>query len=131
MKFPISPVLWCGLAINVLSLTVVTATTVNARLKSNTAIAERAKSLDAIAKHILADTCWKSNQTTPFKLGDSITLSGSEDGRSPTSCLYNTRTGQFLYLAYNGGELEVTQVYSRKEVRSQISILKKQQRENN
>ncbi|MBD2508995.1 hypothetical protein H6G91_17160 [Nostoc muscorum FACHB-395] len=131
MKFPISPVIWAALAGNVLCLGVVTAATVSERLKSDTAIADRAKSLSVLAKHVLSDTCWKSSQPEPFKLGDSITLDGSEDGRSPTSCIYNPQTKQFIFLAYSGGQLVVNQVYSRREVRNQISILKQQHKQEN
>ncbi|MHC5917778.1 MAG: hypothetical protein ACYTXE_43960 [Nostoc sp.] len=131
MKIAISPVIWVALGVNVLSLTVVTAASVNARLKSDAAIADRAKSLNVLAKHVLADTCWKASNNKPYKLGDSITLDGSEDGKSPTSCIYNPRTSQFLFLAYKDGELVVNQVYSRREVRNQISILKQHKQENN
>ncbi|MHC5932052.1 hypothetical protein [Nostoc sp.] len=124
MKISISPVIWVGLGVNVLCLTVVTTASVNARLKSSNAIADRASSLTVLAKHVLADTCWKSTQATPFKLGDSIDLPGSSDGRSPTSCIYAPKVSQFVFLAYSGGQLVVSQVFSRREVRNQISILK-------
>ncbi len=128
MKIPISPLIWVALGVNVLCLGVVAATTVNARLKSDTAITERAKSLTVLSKHVLSDTCWKSTQPQPFKLGDSIVLNGSEDGRSPTSCIYAPKTNQFIFLAYSNGQLVVDQVYSRKEVRSQISLIKQQRK---
>ncbi|MEH1922858.1 hypothetical protein [Nostoc sp.] len=131
MKISISPVIWVALGVNILSLSVVTSASVNARLKSSNAIADRANSLNVLAKHVLADTCWKSTKTTPFKLGDSIVLDGSEDGKSPTSCIYSPRTNQFLFLAYKDGELVVSQVFSRREVKNQISILKQQKQENN
>ncbi|MHC5916795.1 MAG: hypothetical protein ACYTXE_38795 [Nostoc sp.] len=124
MKIAISPIILAALGVNILSLTLVTAASVNARLKSSNAIAERSNSLNVLAKHVLADTCWKSTQATPFKLGDSIDLPGSSDGRSPTSCIYAPKVSQFLFLAYKDSELVVSQVFSRREVRNQISVLK-------
>lgn len=117
-----------SLGVNILCLGFVTTATVNARLKSDTAITERAKSLSVLSKHVLADTCWKSKQPQPFKLGDQIVLNGSEDGRSPTSCIYAPKTNQFIFLAYSNGQLVVDQVYSRKEVRSQISLIRQQRK---
>ena len=83
----------------------------------------RASALKIVAQHVLADTCWKNENTSPdkpFKIGDRLTLKGTTYGSSPTGCFYNPGTNQYAQGAYLGGNLQVSQVFSAKEINSQI-----------
>lgn len=124
MKIPISPVILAALAVNISCLAVVATATVGQRLKSDAAIATRTKSLNLVAEQVLADSCWKSANPHPYKLGDLVDLDGSADGKSPTSCIFNPPTSQFVYVTYTNGQLTVAQAFTRREVRNQISIIK-------
>lgn len=94
--------------------------------QSQTAIATRKQGLETIAKHLKARTCWSDQSEKPFKLGDAVITEGSQNGRLPTECIFAPKPQQFLQVAYTNGELKVIQVYSRQEVRNQLSILKKE-----
>ena len=124
MKFHISPIIWVAIGINVLSLMVVTTTVVSKRIGSDSAITERAKGLNLVAQHFKSDTCWISKNSKPFKLGDEINPQGSLTGRLPTSCIKSEKTGQILQVAYAQGRLIVSQIYSKTELKNQLSILK-------
>ncbi|MEH1769347.1 MAG: hypothetical protein V7L30_23505 [Nostoc sp.] len=125
MKILLTPTLfWTAISANVLSLSVVAYASIGTNLASTNALTARNNNLEQVAKENLAKTCWKKNETKPFKLGDPIDLPGSANGRSPTSCIYNPPTEQFLYIAYRDHVLEVTQVYSRHEVKAKISQIK-------
>ena len=83
----------------------------------------RASALKIVAKHVLADTCWKNDNTDPdkpFKINDRLTLKGTTYGSAPTGCFYNPGTNQYAQGAYLDGSLQVTQVFSSKEIKYQI-----------
>ena len=92
-------------------------------------ITQRIQALDTIAKHHMAGTCWEVDDKI-YKLGDVLEIPGSADSKSPTSCFYSKK-GQVLHGAYENGLLTVKQVYSKRELYSQISVIKKQQKEKN
>jgi hypothetical protein len=126
MKFHISPVIWVAIGINFLALATVTSIVVFRRTNSDNAITERAKGLKLVAQNFKADTCWTSRSKKPFKLGDEINPLGSLKGKIPTSCIKSIKTGQILQVAYSEGKLIVSQIYSKTELRNQLSILKEQ-----
>lgn len=126
MKFHINPVIWVAIGINALSLAVVTSVVVFKRTNSDNAITERAKGLKLVAQNFKADTCWSSKSKKPFKLGDEINPPGSAKGKIPTSCIKSFKTGQILQVAYSEGKLIVSQIYSKTELRNQLSILKEE-----
>jgi len=130
MKFHINPTIWVAIGINALSLTVVTTAVVSKRMSSDNEIAERAKGLNLVAQHFKADTCWISRDEKPFKLGDEIETLGSLKGKLPTSCIKSIKTGQILHVAYSEGKLIVSQIYSKTELRNQLSTLKKEDNSN-
>jgi len=83
----------------------------------------RASALNIVAQHVIADTCWKNQNTDPdkpFKINDRITLKGTTYGSAPTACFYNPATNQYAQGAYLNGNLQVTQVFSSKEIKSQL-----------
>ncbi|BAY27550.1 hypothetical protein NIES2100_73750 [Calothrix sp. NIES-2100] len=122
MKFASNVLLRLFLGVNVCTVLSVSASVIQNRVTSDNAIAARAKGLENLAKHVKADTCWKVKASAPWKLGDFVTVGGTEYGRLPSTCVYSPQTQQFLQVSYLDGELQVTQVYSRKEVRNQLSI---------
>ena len=126
MKFHISPVIWVAIGINFLALATVTSVVVSKRMNSDNATTERAKGLNVVAQHFKADTCWISKSKKPFKLGDEINPPGSLKGKIPTSCIKSIKTGQILQVAYSEGKLIVSQIYSKTELRNQLSILKEE-----
>lgn len=126
MKFNINPIIWVAIGINTLSLIVVTTAVVSKRIDSDSAITERAKGLNLIAKHFKSDTCWISKNSNPFKLGDEVNTRGSATGKLPTSCIKSIKTGQILQVVYAEGRLIVAQIYSKTELNNQLSIIKKE-----
>ncbi|OYE02790.1 hypothetical protein [Nostoc sp. 'Peltigera membranacea cyanobiont' 232] len=126
MKFHINPVIWVAIGVNCLCLATVTTAVVSKRMSSDNEITERAKGLNLVAQHFKADTCWISKDKKPFKLGDEIDTPGSLKGKLPTSCIKSIKTGQILQVAYSEGKLIVSQIYSKTELRNQLSILKEQ-----
>jgi len=83
----------------------------------------RASALKIVAQHVLADTCWKNENTDPdkpFKINDRLTLKGTTYGNAPTECFYNPGTNQYAQGAYLNGSLQVTQVFSSKEIKLQL-----------
>jgi hypothetical protein len=121
VNFTKNPVLTALLAINTVVAVSVTAAVIQNRVTSDNAIAARAKGLQTLAQHLKADTCWKSESEQPFKLGDPVDVPGSFDGKLPTGCIYAPKVQQFLQVGYFNGELQVLQVYSRREMRHQLS----------
>lgn len=124
MKFHLNPIIWIAIGINALSLTIVTTAVISKRIGSDSAITERAKGLNLIAQHFKSDTCWTSNNSKPFKLGDEVNTPGSATGKLPTSCINSVKTGQILKVVYAEGRLIVSQIYSKTELNNQLSILK-------
>ncbi len=108
--------------VNAVCLLVVGGNSVAQQVSSQNQLTARRQGLEAIAKHIKADTCWSNNAEIPFKLGDEITLKGTADGKIPTECIRVPKTAQYLQVAYSGGILRVNQAYSNTEVRNQLSI---------
>jgi len=91
---------------------------------SGNAITSRSSGLKTISQHVQSETCWSDPATEPFKIGDLVVVRGSGDGKIPTGCVIASKTKQYLQVAYSGGELRVTQIYSPKEVNNQISLIK-------
>lgn len=126
MKKPTSNSILCLLGVvNGLSLASAAVLYFHSTITSQGAIAARAKSLNTIAQHVKSRTCWITASKEPFKLGDVVTTGGSDTGRLPTGCIYASYPEQFLNVAYEGGVLKVVQIYSRQEVRNQLSIISK------
>jgi hypothetical protein len=95
---------------------------VSQNISSKTAITVRQKALINIAKHVKADTCWKNNSKQVFKLGDVISLQGTDTGKIPTSCIYVPKTKQFLSVSYSSDELLVQHIFSIREVQFQKTV---------
>lgn len=110
-----------GFAANLLSLFGVAAGQISQQVESQNRLTARQQSLTTIAKHIRSDSCWENQQKQPFKLGDEIKLPGSIDGKAPTSCVRVPGTKQYLFIAYKNETLKVTQIYSFREVKNQLS----------
>lgn len=123
MKFQINPIILVAIGVNALCFVVVATASISKRMNSDNAITERAKGLEVIAQHFKADTCWVSRDKKPFKLGDEIDTPGSLKGKLPTSCIKSIKTGQILQVAYAEGKLIVSQIYSKTELKNQLSIL--------
>jgi hypothetical protein len=124
MRFNINPVLGVLIGTNVICTGLVASLVVYQKVISDGAIAARAKGLETIAQHVKAKTCWSDSSEEPFKLGDEIITKGSKNGKIPTGCIYAPKVEQFLQVAYSNGVLAVVQVYSRQEVKNQLSIPK-------
>lgn len=108
------------LGMNVCTAIAVGSTVIYSRINSDNAITQRAKGLEILAQHVKADTCWKVRSQTPWKLNDLIDLPGSTN-KLPSSCVYSPQTQQFLKVSYLNGALQIEQVYSRQELRNQLS----------
>ena len=92
-------------------------------IQSQEKVTLRSQALQTVSQHVIADTCWSNDNQSidkPFKLGDRLTLKGTTYGSSPTGCFYNPATSQYAMGAYLDGNLQVTQVFSNKEIKLQI-----------
>jgi hypothetical protein len=89
-------------------------------LRSTRAQTNRSAALETVAKHSLVNNCMTVSE--PLLIGDVVQLEGN--GKSPTSCVIdkNQRIG---YVAYLNNELQVMYMYTRKELNSQVSVIKK------
>jgi hypothetical protein len=112
-----------GVAVNAVCLAVVGSLQVWSNLTGQNAIAARSQALVQVAQQVKSDTCWKINVNEKAKIGDIIDV-GSSESKSPTSCFFLPKVGQFAYVRYLNGQLTVQQVYSRLEVRNQLFLLK-------
>ncbi len=126
MKFKISPVIYCAIGINALSLGVVSFFVIQSRLDSQNLLTTRQQGLKTLAQHFKSDTCWSIKSKEPFKLGDLVNVPGSMIGKIPTECVKSPKTQQILQVTYFGDQLVVKNVYSPKELRSQLSIKESQ-----
>lgn len=96
-------------------------------LQSQNKLTVRSQALKIVVQHVLSDTCWKSenkDSNQPFKLGDRISLKGTTYGNAPTGCFFNPGTRQYAQAGYINDQLTVTQVFSSKEIKSQIGVSK-------
>jgi hypothetical protein len=116
-----------GVAVNAVCLAVVGSLQVWSNLTGQNAIAARSQGLVQIAQQVKADTCWKIDVNEKARIGDIIDV-GDSESKSPTSCFFLSKVGQFAYVRYLNGQLTVQQVYSRLEVRNQLSLLKREAR---
>lgn len=129
MKYSIHPIFYVALGLNIGCFLAATCINFAKSQASLALITQRIQALDTIAKHHMAGTCWEVDDKI-YKLGDVLEIPGSADSKSPTSCFYSKK-GQVLHGAYENGLLTVKQVYSKRELYSQISVIKKQQKEKN
>ena len=120
MKY--TPFIAVGAAVNLACIGYVTCNQVWSNVISQNQLQARTKGLHLISQHVKSETCWFNLSKKPFKLGDLIQTPGTDDGLIPTSCIIAPRTKQYLQVAYLDGQLKVVQVYSPKEVQSQLSI---------
>jgi len=102
---------------------IATTAQISANIASDRAQTTRSKALKVTAQHDIADTCWSLQGTEPLKIGDRIDI-GSTSSKTPTACF--KANGQYGFAAYVKGQLEVTHVFSLKEVQISKSALKEQ-----
>ncbi|BAZ71338.1 hypothetical protein NIES4106_61350 (plasmid) [Fischerella sp. NIES-4106] len=124
MKFASNPIAKPLLTLNAIALICTSTVVVADRVRSDTSLSKRSKGLETLANHVLSKSCWSSFAEDPYKIGDVITSTGSEKGRIPTSCIYVPATQQFLQVGYLNGDLQVLNVFSRQELKNQISLIK-------
>ena len=124
MKYSIHPIFYVALGLNIGCFSLATYFNFAKTQATQILITQRIQALDTIAKHHIAGTCWEVDDKI-YKLGDVIEIPGTADSKSPTSCFYSKR-GQVLHGAYENGLLTVKQVYSKRELYNQISVIKKQ-----
>ncbi|KOP23481.1 hypothetical protein AMR41_26235 [Hapalosiphon sp. MRB220] len=124
MRFANKPIIKPLLALNAVALICTTVVVVSERVRSDTSLTKRSKGLEILANHVLSKSCWTSFAEDPYKISDVITTNGSVKGRIPTSCIFVPATQQFLQVGYLNGDLQVLHVYSRQELKNQISQIK-------
>lgn len=124
MKNKLSPRIWGTTFISIGCAVVALGLVFSKESASVQQITARQKALVNIAKHVKSETCWLDDSDVVYKIGDPLITPGSETGRIPTSCVIASHVGQYLEVAYKNSELQVTRIYSEKEVNSQLSILK-------
>ncbi|MCP6758357.1 MAG: hypothetical protein NHB32_06150 [Fischerella sp. CENA71] len=124
MRFASNPAIKPLLALNAAALICTSVVVVSDRVRSDTSLTKRSKGLEILANHVLSKSCWSSFAEAPYKIGDILATTGSEKGRIPTSCIYVPATQQFLQVGYLGGDLQVLHVFSRQELKNQISQIK-------
>jgi hypothetical protein len=120
MKY--TPLICIGAALNIICLGYITCNQVWSSVTSKNQIQARSKGLITIAQHVKSETCWFNQSGTAFKIGDSVNLAGTQNGRIPTSCIIAPKTKQYLQVGYLENDLQVTQIYSPKEIQNQLSI---------
>jgi hypothetical protein len=99
---------------------VATVAQVNANMQSDRAEGARRKALRVVAQHVVAESCLEV-EGNDFRLGQKVVLEG---GKSPTACFVNSQ-GQYAFAGYLDGELQITQVFSQRELDAAKSMLKK------
>ena len=103
---------------------IATTAKISANLNSERSESARQKALRVTAQHVIADTCWViQGSQPPLKIGDRIDI-GSISARTPTACFRNN--AQYGYAAYLNGQLQITQVFSKRELEAAKSMLKKE-----
>jgi hypothetical protein len=102
---------------------IATTAQISANIASDRAQSTRSKALKVTAQHDIADTCWVLQGTEPLKIGDRIDI-GSTSSRTPTACFKGN--GQYGFAAYINGQLQITHVFSNKEIQASKSALKEQ-----
>lgn len=79
----------------------------------------RDKDLTVTAQNVMAQRCWEVKGQEKFTIGELIEV----NGKSPTSCFINRQTNEYGHAAYLQGKLQVTNVFSQKEVNAKTSYL--------
>ena len=110
-------------AIAIACAAVATTAQISANIASDRAQSTRSKALKVTAQHDIADTCWTLQGASPLKIGDRIDI-GSTSSKTPTACFKGNR--QYGFAAYINGQLQVTHVFSGKEIQAAKSVLKEQ-----
>lgn len=108
-------------AIAITCAAIATTAQVSANITSDRAQTARSKALKVTAQHDIADTCWTLEGTEPLKIGDRIDI-GSTSSKTPTACFKGNR--QYGFAAYINGQLQVTHVFSTREIQASSSALK-------
>jgi hypothetical protein len=98
---------------------------ISQNVTSKNLINSRNNSLENIAKHFKSDTCWELSTKESNKIGDILNTDGTEYGKIPTSCIYSKNQNQFLDVAYENGQLKIKNIFSKTELRNQLSKLQK------
>lgn len=107
-------------AIAVACAGIATTAKISANLNSERSELARQKALRTTAQHVLADTCWQLAGNEPLRIGDRIDI-GSMTARSPTACFKGS--GQYGFAAYINSQLQITQVFSAREIQAAKSLL--------
>src|SRR4028118_2316682 len=110
-------------AIAITCAAIATTAQISANIASDRAQTARSKALKVTAQYDMADTCWSLQGTEPLKIGDRIDI-GSTSSKTPTACF--KANGQYGFAAYVNGQLQVTHVFSLKEIQASKSALKKE-----
>jgi hypothetical protein len=110
-------------AIAITCAAIATTAQISANIASDRAQIGRSKALKVTAQYDMADTCWSLQVSEPLKIGSRIDI-GSTSTKTPTACF--KANGQYGFAAYVNGQLQVTHVFSLKEVQISKSALKKE-----
>lgn len=107
-----------GITVACAAIAVISQTSV--QLSSSRNQETRTKNLTTIAQHVISQSCWEV-EADQFTIGEPVIVKGL----SPTSCFFNNKTNQYGYAAYLNGKLQITHVFSWKEVEAQKSTVLK------
>lgn len=108
-------------AIAIAAATIATTAQISQNIASNRAEAARSKALRVIAQHNMADSCWQIQDSEPLRIGDELSIGGT-GSRTPTACF--KAKYQYGFASYLNGKLQITQVFSEREVEAAKSMLK-------
>ena len=120
----LQPLIFGAFATNILAFAVVGGLQVSKNINSQTAITARQAALTNVAKHVMAESCWKYPSDYKLKIGDPIITKGTQTGKIPTSCVYSPKTKQFVEVGYLNSELQAIRIFSIKEVQAAKSQIK-------
>lgn len=107
-------------AVAVACAAVATTAQVSANLNSERSESARQKALRVTTQHFLADSCWQIQGDEPLRIGDRIDI-GNPSAKTPTACFRGN--GQYGFAAYVNNQLQITQVFSVKEIQAAKSQL--------
>ena len=107
-------------AIAIVCAAIATTAQVSANLNSERKESARQKALRVTAQHVIADTCWFIQGSQPLRIGDRLDI-GNPSARTPTACFQGN--GQYGFAAYINNQLQITHVFSNREIQAAKSQL--------
>jgi hypothetical protein len=122
-------IFWSGVAVNAGLSIFVGLSYAQKNALSKQAITSRQVAAENLAKHVNSETCLVTNQQNFFKIGDPVLVKGSHTGKLATSCIYAKKHKQYLEVAYNDQELQVIRIFSVKEIKSALSVIKEENKQ--